>query len=316
MADAWLSSFNTSEELEPAKISIASDTFRGGAQIIAVREDLRDLTRDRPLTTLPAGWTPSGQVSFDSRGVLLQSLTAPATLTTSDSDYIYFDIAVDVIPLSPPDTSTSAELIACLEHEVAGDVVRVCLVRGASANPGQLYAVGESFIGDLTAGAQLVPPGRVTLRLIRNGTRVYGYVGVRPSAARPEAYSVLSKVLDTSVEALGLSGGVLRLASRSTTRATSAIFSNYTVRSHATINGRPIVDKRSPTFRQIVGFVPAATLQEVGPAEVSIFGLFGNITDLSAFSYVLPAAKTVGNEIVRTLKSYQDPVVRDLVSGD
>ena len=316
MADAWLSEFNTSTEVAPIRFSTESDTFRGGAQLVVVREGIRNTERDRPLTSLPSSWTTSGQVSFDSRGALLKSLSTPATLTTSDSNYAYFDVSVDVTPLSPPDTSATTELIACLEHEVGGEIARVCIVRGATADPSKLYAIGEAFTGDVTAGAQLAPAGRITLRLIRNGPKIWGYVGVRPSVAQPDEFSVLLKVLDTSVEALGALGGVIRLASRSSSRATSAIFSNYTVRSQVTINNRPLVNKRTPTNRQLVGFVPAATIRELGPAVVSVFGLFGSVTDSGVFSYTLPAAKTVGNEITRTLRSYQDPVIRDLVTGD
>jgi hypothetical protein len=302
VTDAWLSSFNTTPVIELVRSSLESDTFRGGAQIIFVRNGMRDITRDRALTSLPAGWSSSGQVAFDSRGATLLSRTTPATLTTSDSDYTYFDVAVDVIPVSPQSSTGVLEEIACLEHDVGGEIARVCLVRG----PATLYGIGEAFVGDLTAGAQSITGGVITLRMIRNGPRIYGYVGVR---SRVEEYSVLLKVLDAPFAGVG--GGVLRLASRSAITATAAIFSDFTVRSHATINGRPIVNKRSPTNRQLVGFVPAASIKELGLTEVSVFGLFGSVTDSSAFSYTLPAPRTVGNEITRTLRTYQDPTIRD-----
>lgn len=306
--------------LEPAPVEPGevvalplSDTFRGGAFVVVASGGVLDTSRDEELTTDP-GWTAVGDVEFDSRrGARLRSVTGPATLTTPDSDYRYFDVAVDVVPLSPPDSAPANALIACLEHEVAGVTARVCLVRGAASQPNQLLAIGEAFNGDPAAGVAVAPDAElVTLRLVRNGPRVYGFIGQRVPGT-DDAYTSLIKVLDAPAPAFGTLGGVIRLASRTetSTRNTAAEFTNYTVRSHIAINGRLLDNKDVPTRRQVVGNVPAATLAEVGPASVSVFGLFGVNESDDAFEYTLPAPRTVGNEVVRTLRTYQDPVVRD-----
>lgn len=289
-----------------------SGTFRGGSLIVATSADLLDTSRDASLTSLPTGWTTSGDVDLNQRaGALLRSVTTPATLTSANSDYVYFDAAVDVLPLTPPDSAPDIAKIACIEHEVGGIVVSVCLVRGAFSDPTQLLAIGESFAGDPTGGVVVAPSGTVTLRLVRNANRVYGFIGTREATV--DNYTSLTTVLDTPAPDLGTTTGPIRLASRtgSSNRVTSAEFLNFTVRSHASINGRLFEDKRVPTNRQIVGNIPAAPLDEVGLASVSVFGLFGVNTEDTVFQYTLPAPRTVSNEIVRTLRTYQDAQVRD-----
>lgn len=313
MADAWLCEFNTFVPATTIRILPGQDTYRGGALIVAAGDNVLDVSRDAPLTSLPAGWTAAGDfVEFDRRrGVTLRSVNNPATLTTANSDYVYFDAAVDVLPLTPPDTAPNNALIACLEHEAGGIITRVCLVRGAFSNPNTLLGIGEAFIGDSAAGVAPVGAGEVTLRLVRNGPRIYGFVGTRELTA--DGYTTITKILDAPAPSLGISTGPLRLATRTGTsaRTTSALFRNFTVRSHASINERLFNNKYVPGRGQLVGNVPAATLDEVGFADVSIFGLFGQASSSDSFLYTLPAPRTVGNEIVRTLKTYQDPVIRD-----
>jgi hypothetical protein len=314
MADAWLSDFTTFVAPTGVNVLPGQDTFRGGALLVVASSDVLDTTRDALLTSLPAGWSTSGLVDFPAlrRGALLRgTASAPALLTTADADYVNFDAAVDIEPLSPPDGPPSDALIGCLEHPAGGGTARVCLVRGAFSDPSQLLAIGEAFAGDPAAGVAAVPAGIQTLRLVRNQDRVYGFVGTRGAGA--DSYVTLTKILDAPAPALGTSTGPLRLASRaeSSQRTTSAVFRNFTVRSHASINGRLLDEKTVPTNRQVVGLVPRATIEEVGFATVSVFGLFGTVSSTDTFQYILPAPRTVGNEIVRTLRTYQDPVVRD-----
>ena len=307
MADAWLSNFSTVADFN---VLPGSDTFRGGALIVATTSDVLDTSRDVTLFTDP-GWTISGNVTFDAtQGATFLSQTAPATLTSPTSDYATFDVAVDVVPLLPPGAAADTAFIACLEHDVGGVVARVCLVRGAFSSPSTLVAIGEAFAGDPHAGFAVAPSGVVTLRLVRNLGRMYGFVGTRTGV---DDYTSLTQVLDAVVPLFGEATGSIRLASRtaSSNAITSAVFRNYTVRSHGSINGRLFDNKFVPTIRQVVGNVPAATLAEVGLAEISVFGLFGNVSSEESFQYTLPAPRTVGNEIVRTLRTYQDPVVRD-----
>ena len=286
-----------------------SDSFRGGALVVVTAQNVLDTSRDAALTSLPVGWSSSGDITFSSRGALLRSETAPAILTTADSDYLRFDAAVDTLPLTPPDDAPAIAQIACLEHEAAGVTASICLVRGAFANTTQLLAIGEAFAGDPAGGIAAAPAGRLTLRLVRNADRVYGFVGTRETTV--DGYTSLTKILDAPAPGLGSTPGVLRLTSRtgSSNRTTSAQFTNFTVRSHASINARLLDNKFVPTNRQVVGNAPTAPIEELGAATVDVFGLFG-VTSTS-FQYTLPAPRTVANEIVRTLRTYQDPQVRD-----
>lgn len=290
-----------------------TDTYRGGSFVVTTRPTATlDVSRDE-LFDDPSlmGWTTSGSVDFTRAGAVLTSVTADATAQSPNSDYVYFDAAIDVEPLLPPDTSSAPAYVACLEHPVGGVVVRVCLVRGAFAASDQLVALGEAFAGDPAAGAAAAPSdSAVTLRLVRNGSRVYGFVGTRAGTA--DGYTLLTKVLDVNIPALGTSTGPLVLSSRfGGNRTTQARFRNLTLRSHFSVNGRLLNNKVDQPGRQITGNVPAATISEVGSATTAVFGLFGVNTDTSSFTYTLPSRRTVGNEIVRTLRTYQDPVVRD-----
>lgn len=313
MAEAWLSNFSTFVPVSTTGVNVlpGQDTYRGGALIVLSTGGLLDTSRDAPLSELPGGWSASGLVDFRQGALLRGTSSTPAVLTSADADYVNFDAAVDVEPLSPPDRPSSPALIACLEHTTSTETVRVCLVRGAFSAPSQLLGIGEAFVGDPTPGVAPVASGVQTLRLVRNEGRVYGFVATRGAPA--DSYVRLTKILDAPAPGVDVSTGSLRLVSRaeSSQRTTAALFRNFTVRSHASINGRLLDQKTVPTGRQVVGRVPRATIEEVGLGTVSIFGLFGSVTATNTFRYTLPTPRTVGNEIVRTLRTYQDPVIRD-----
>lgn len=247
-----------------------TDTFRGGAQCVAAVTGALDTSHDEMLTALPSGWSTAGSVTFDGGAVLRSTAGGTdAALTSASAAYQYFDISVDVEPLTPPPPGDRTATVAAIEH------------------------------GGLSVRYPFDARGPLTLRFVRCDDYVWGFANG-------------DKVLDEPALALTGTTDSVVLAVRAGSSGTIACrFTNFTVRSHVAINNRLIEDKTQPTPRQIVGTIPASSLSEVGPAVVDVFGLMGAGSASDVFSYILPAPRTVGNEIVRNLRTYQDPVVRD-----
>jgi len=227
-------------------------------------------------------------------------------VTAVDIDYATFDLAVDVQVLHPADNPTVTATPAQLIHTVGTTVITI-EVRRTSAG---LFVYGEVAVGGVVvdSGIQATSLETLTLRLVRNGQKVYGMYGVRDDT---QEYSSEVTVFETTITT-SLAGSVqLRALNGAQSFAARSRFANFTVEPHATINNRLLVNKRIVTSRQLRGEVPAATLAEIGDASVSVFGLSGSATDATIFDYTLPAPRTVGNEIVRAMRTYVDPTLRD-----
>ena len=301
-----------------------SDTIRGGKEIVfSLGGSLLDTSRDESFlsTSLPAGWSNvtsgSGQRLPTAAGLVLDTRLAAASqagIETPDNDYVSFDVAVDVELFYPVGATSVPVNLAVLETETSsGSTARVRLCRGWGADPtltvgfGDLLLVGEP---DLTGG--IVDAGsaleKITLRIVRDAARVFGFVGKRDSTGR---YTMLQKVID--YDAFPIDAGAVRfyVGNNTLARRVQTRFSNFTVRSHALINSRLVEDKVDVSTRRMTGVVPAATLEEVGLHDLTVFGLFGSVTSVNGFEYTLPAEKTVGRVTARRLFTVQDPVLRD-----
>lgn len=323
MANAWINCFT----FEPAlDLFDSNSTTRGGEDFVAFTlENIIDPSRDNALTgtSLPEFWSistgPSSRVQFTTGGAILSAGPHPAgvaKLTAPFSDYIYHDAVVDVDLLLPVDgTQGPAEIIALETVTVTGATARVGFRIGIGSDKAAVYAYGEATVGGTIVenGVRKLPVDprstRWALQLVRKGRYVYGNYGTRD--ARTREFSALYTVFEAD---LGTdSNGTLSIVSDNLGNPLVARgrATNFTIESHATINNRLITNKTIPIGKQIRGLTPAAPLEELGLAVVEVFGLFGIALSEESFEYVLPAPRTVGNEVVRALRVYTDPVVRD-----
>ena len=76
--------------------------------------------------------------------------------------------------------------------------------------------------------------------------------------------------------------------------ATKARFANWTVRSGARI-GDTLIDALDNRFGRVLGRVPAASLADVGPVQVTAFGIFGSLAADTDFEYTLPEPRTMSS---------------------
>lgn len=303
-------------------VLFGTDTFRGGGPFAVLSTDqVANSGRDVQFNalTLPTGWVAEGDgiITPTTNGVVLRTkhtASSTAAIRSPNADYLNFDCTVDVTPLLPVDDPSAAVELIAIEHDMGGGrIVRVGLRRGLGTDPDRLVAFGEhtdTSGATVDGGVRAAPTtGRLALQLVRNGTQLYGLVGVRDPRTR--IFSTLIQVFEGTTTST-LSGSI-RVVARSLTATTvaSGRVSGFTIESHATINGRLIVDKLVASAKQLQGFVPAATVFEVGFAQVSVFGLFGSESSSVGFQYTTPEPKTLGTEVVRRLLTYADTTLRD-----
>jgi hypothetical protein len=302
-----------------AVIDPVIDTLRGGAEIIVSSESLLlDTSRDELFTglALPSAWTAavagSGQVRFTRDGVLCDSrLTSASTagLTSTDS-YLNADMALDVVFKFPEDVATPVDLAVLEVTSVSGATARVRLRRGVGVNPALIAVFGDLTLASgqtVVGGIEIVDPRpHLTLRIVRNGARVFGFFGRRVDGRYTELHEILAFdrfATDTGVVRFRV--GNLGYAGRVET-----LFRNFTVRSHMTIDGKLIDNKLDLGAHRLFGNVPATSLARLGLRDVVVFGLFGSVTDVDGFEYILPPPKTVGRNS-EFLRLYQDVQLRD-----
>lgn len=294
-------------------VTPTSDTFRGGREMVVFSASaLVDASRDETFTgaSVPAGWTSAGTgtVTPSNLGVVLSTAYASgsvAKLTSPDNDYRYFDAYVNLTPQLPVDTPGSEVVLGALRHETTIHRVDLEVLRGGLRAKDQLLARARITVittgALLDSGARLITPGTLSLelQLARDGETVYALVDGEPLIDG-------SRSLDTGA------GSITLLCSNETAVATTqGRFRDFRVEAHTSLNGRLLRAKQFFGVRQMRGTIPRATLSEVGAAEVVVFGLFGRQAITDTFTYSLPSAKTVSNEVTRTLRSYDDPTVRD-----
>lgn len=282
----------------------ARGTILGGEEIVFTG-DLLDETRDRSLeeSALPAGWSAfgAGLVTPTRVGLELDTGTTAGVVAGIESGdtYLHADLSVAAQVVHPMGATASSVDLAVLEVQSgSGDAARVGLRRGFGADPSLTVGFGEV----VPASGPTVPGGVVAaasgvLRLVRNGGRVWGFVGDT---------RVLDAPFAATAGAVRLWAGNGSLATRVRSRLV-----DYRVRSHARIEGRLVEEKLDLSRHRMVGRVPAVPAEELGEADVVVFGLAGETVFAGGFEYVLPVGKTVGRAPARTLVVVQDPVLRD-----
>jgi hypothetical protein len=138
---------------------------------------------------------------------------------------------------------------------------------------------------------------------------MYGLVGMRDR--RSNEVTIVAEVFAGSVNST--LAGTMSITTQNflSGTVTRARVHDYLVESHASINGRLVLNKVVRSGKQIHGVVPAAPSSELGAAIVEIFGMFGAATSALGFEYVLPPTRTVSSEAVRVFKIFSDVAIRD-----
>jgi hypothetical protein len=278
-----------------------------------------DLLLDK---SLPAGWTflalGSATSAPDVTGLSLSTGTASSSgaIVSLPTLYDGFDAAVDVMPVQPRVAMVSPYEIASLEFKgtSTGILSRVALMFDPAISHVSTVAVctstGGSVSGGLVAGPQAI--GVISLRLVRVLGRVYAYIGQRGAGSNLGLDTWSSLTLVGVVQA-PVETGTLQFAVRNLTNPAKVLtrFTNFTTRCHAMIRGRLIMNKSVSTPRRIVGSVPAATLQDVGPTQIQVFGPGISGTENAPFQYTLPLPFTTGQRVFDRLRIYTDPALYD-----
>lgn len=309
------------------------DTIRGGRELVFTAANLPLdggglLDETLRAIVLPSGWTPTLVGTGRTRSTLVgleldtgSQASSSVVLTTDDSTLAHFDLAIDVEvlhPLAPIPGLGELVLLALELLTGAGDVFQLRLrLRGYEDPTRALATFATTPFGGTTKTFGTVPVemdalrGPLTLRLVRNDTTVWAFVGSRDAALNADAW-----VSDPTLIGVAIAQptGTVRpqLAVRNGTAGTSAIVrvQNYTVRSHVTIAGRLLDEKKVPFSTVLTGRVPAATLLNLGASAVSLFGPFGRAEGASAFRYTTPDPFSVTTPQV-PLSTFTDPVLFD-----
>ena len=298
--------------LAPVTVAIApvTDTTRGGRTVYSTEADfsLVDTDQDQTfqrLVALPSGWSGSGSRTFTPTGLELASGSTAggeAAVTQTAGNY-HFDAAVDVELLGPSALRIGEVILASFSLEDGLGSTASITVRLDAAGvriTAEAAAPGQTAVG----GVFRAPPGNFTLRFVRNSMRLWAFYGLRSDGM----FTTLEPLLDfaqftaePAVLGLSVSNGSRPVNVR--TR-----FSNLTLTSHMRIGSR-LVDAKRVIHGRIVGLAPAVPLEEVGSADVTVFGLFGAATMTDGFTYTVPPSRTVGRSALGTLGLSQDPEV-------
>ena len=316
-----------------------TDTIRGGKTVVMFAKPERQFTDtryDEPMTSavaLPAsfqaGHLGTGFATPSRAGLVLgsqQQGNSRGLIQTRNGFLVGdFDVAVDVQVLSPPQSRRGTIDAGVLEYEpVSGAKIQVGLALGDGFDAGAVTArsfyqqggvttnggaVPVNFPGVRPSGTRSVPFPRVTLRLVRYGTHIWAFIGQRNASG---IYTSLTKLLDWDRWSTATPGVVRLYVDNLKTRENVRVrFSNYTVRSHAIIGSRLLDNKVDLPRNRIAGDVPAVPIEELGAADITVFGLFGAAIGVDAFEYLLPDPKTLSVSRAIDTKTYQDVQLRD-----
>lgn len=275
----------------PPEVSI-----RGGAQLLVAGDtDLVDETRTVVFDGL-SGWSTvtSGSGAVSTGGLRLDTGLSRLSVAGVESPDDYDHVDAEATVRVPP---TGLGWLAVLEARTgSGALCRVLVERNVTG----VLARGEATVnGQLQPGGAFVlaPSDEVRLRIVRNGSRVFGFV---------DGLSVMH-VVDFATDA-----GPLRVYTKNTSN--SRLVSRpvrVDIGSHVRVGERLLEDKVEVDVRRIVGRVPAAALSDVGPVDVTTFGVFGSRTVTDALVYVLPVERTLTASARQVMVVVQDPVLKD-----
>lgn len=293
------------------------DTLRGGRRVFAFSNSpLTDPDWDVDFSTIhvPSGWmgsvVGSGSVVPSLNGLLLSSgptASSIARVVADGTPYEHFDAWLDLTMEAP--ASLSDLEVWRWEFRTGGAVVAL---RGRFD-----AALGGVVIDTLcdTGAGSVIPSGNVALvlgavtglRIVRNGARVWVFVnGVQ--------------LLSTDRWVTG--AGTFRISAMNgpgdAAKGVSVRLHDLRVRSHATLDGKLLLEKADIGRRRIEGLVPPGDLSRVsgtvegsGTVDLVVFGPSGTATAEDEFTYTLPAGVATGRELLGQLETSTDPAVRD-----
>jgi len=294
-----------------ASVSRASDNFRGGAEItIATAGGLLDPAFD---TQNLSGWADdssgggSTALVTSGRAMRLTASGVPggvARRVNPIASFQSFDARVTVVPEGPLQLFGSGEIeVASFEVVFSGGCVARCrIVRSGTQASNVFLGVADagSNCGAILPGATPLTAdevsGGVELQIVRHSCHLRILVGGR-EIVRDNRYTPPSEDAGFRVQTTG--------------RAASATVSNFNITGHALIGGRLLVNKQVLSPRRMTGVIPAATLFDVGPVVVQVFGLGVRADVPGAFSYTLPTGQTIGRDSGGRVISYTDGQLRD-----
>jgi hypothetical protein len=323
VADAWLSSFSTTLDITVFAFG-GSDTIRGGKQVLVSAPTLSvlDSGLDESFAALPGapppGWSEigSGDKNYEFTFTELETTPIPGTFSglQLDSDLVHFDAAIDIDLNQPRATSSgqgSAVDVAIFRFDVPTAIPAASLIVQVERGPdAQLLvrAVMSAYGREIVGSGHIFDLDHFTLRIVRNRDRIWAFFGVRDSFRN---YTTLVKLFDSGPQFAIEPGNLsIRVDNRLRAVNTKTRITNFTVESHARIGPR-LLEEKAIRFSRAIGIVPAATLEEVGFAELVVFGLFGESIAPEGFEYTLPVPRTVGRELTRQLELYSDVQLRD-----
>lgn len=303
----------------PVYVDPVTDTIRGGSDLAAsAAVTILDTTRDTTFfaRTLPSPWstTGSGTVTPTLFGVTLDTGGAPNVSAgiTSSVEFLNGDFAIDFEPMSPRYAAKGIVELVTFRLTMGSSFVRVRARLGTQqTNPRQAIVESDASIGGIFYPGNAVAldlNAISTLRIVRHAGRIFTFVGTRDDRG---TYTSLTPLFRESAFPATTTGILDAFVSNGTqrTRVLTRV-SNFTVRSHLRIGPRLLENKLDRPGR-ILGTVPAATLAEVGPVDVAMFGLFGEAITTNGFTYTLPPARTIAVAANKSLKAYLDTVIKD-----
>jgi len=321
----------------------SSCTIRGGCPVVAFlnppQGNLASSALDKSFKSSSASgpWSAVGQPpTYTVAGAILNTGRTPNTISglVSSVTFGHGDFAVDVLPLNTRALRGTAVELAGFALTTGttpqtDDGVFITITSGDRADPNVVIVSAEA-----RAAGQVVPgtavridtKERVTLRVVRSGTRVWALVGRRPNDALTDEYTEMQELLTWSgfLSAATATMPLVYTRNLGTTQAVSARVTNFTLRSHVRVGERLLVNKVTTQPNRITGLVPATvplnrdlrypTVAGVGLEDIAIFSpFFGEFIDPDGFEYVLPPKLTLGGGRDRpyNLAVVLDPQLRD-----
>lgn len=282
-------------------IEPGTDTILGGAAVAAAdSNDLADKALDEDLLgALPAGWTTThvgaGLYATSALGMELRTTAAAGDVArlVTDGANLHFDVRVTAQVLMATGTCDCAALeVTTATHTYRN---RLRLVGGV------YILIAEALSGALVIAKGVQVLGTVPsaeLRVVLGEGHAWGFAGSQAYALTVSGLGNQAKTIRIWAGNDAAAGGVVR------TR-----FTDYEVRSAATIGGRLLEETTFNHPRRIEGLVPAAPLEDVGLVEVSVFGPWGYKTSADAFEYTLPNTLTLKGGIGAIVLPF-DPQIR------
>lgn len=278
------------------KIDPNSGNIRGGTKAVVFGSaELVDETQDVSFKsqTLPAGWTTSSAISTLSGCLIIGG----ATLTSPDS-YESFSSSLSYKIISPKHQNTSATTLLTFEFISSGDssVKFGIKVQKDTNNLVSVYGYING-VENLTSGTTVITEllhsslfQEPVLTLVHHDTNVW---------------FLLDNVEIWSFNRFNATTGHFKITAGSEIKI---LVQDLTIRSHATINGKLLINKADLSKNRITGLIPETSLENVGSVDLVAFGPWGDNSNLDGFEYLYPKAKSLSS---RLLFTYKDPSVKD-----